>query len=278
MRSEDFLSKEWRVNHLYKIADKGAQLRIFKEYPAQKIIRTEPTRIAQILKSRQMGITTGCLIDLLDYTIFHPNTTTMILAHKKTDLPKIFDKVRLAWKSMKPRIRPILDKGGGSRYEMRCPDINSKIFADIENRGDTIHRLHVSEAAFVEPSRLRATLGAVVPNGRITYESTPNGMGNDFYRHWANPKSTRAKLFFPWYLQEEYSLEDHNLKKKDLTIEEKELIEKARKNHGIQVTLNRSLNIWEKSGIRSLMTGRLQSGSHIRKIRDTSWEPTSRRD
>lgn len=230
------LSKDWRINHLYKIIDKDSNLITFKERYFQTEIRKCTSRIAQILKYRQGGVTTGCVLDLFDHTIFHPNTTTMILAHKKGDLPKIFDKVRLAWKEMDKTLQPMLDKGGGSKYELRFPEINSKIYTDIENRGDTIHKLHVSEAAFVDPIKLKATLGAVVPNGRITYESTPNGMGNEFYKHWINPKSPRAKLFFPWFIQPEYQYDGSHIK--SYTQEEKDFINTVKRIWKIDVSKN----------------------------------------
>jgi len=225
------LSKDWRINHLYKIVDKNSRLVTFREFPFQERIRKQKAKITQVLKYRQGGVTTGCSIDILDDTIFYPNTTSMILAHKRQDLPKIFDRVRLAVKTMDSVLRPVIDKGGGSRYEIRFPEINSKIYTDIENRGDTIHRLHVSEAAFVDQQKLKATLGAVVPHGKICYESTPNGMGNDFYKHWANPRSHRGKIFIPWFIQPEYIGEGSTVS--TITTEESELMRLAHDKYGI---------------------------------------------
>ena len=233
---DKFKSKDWRINNLYKIIDKKARLIRFRERNFQTEIRKHQSLIKMVLKYRQGGVTTGCVLDLLDDTLFTPNITTMILAHKRQDLPKIFDKVRLAYKEMDPRLKPPIDKGGGSRYEMRFPSLNSKIYTDIENRGDTIHRLHVSEAAYVDPEKRRATLGAVVPGAPITYESTANGMGGDYYENWINPNNNRAKLFFPWFIQPEYQISNHNVQK--LTAEEKELVAKALKHYGVEMTLN----------------------------------------
>lgn len=218
---------------MYKVVNKNAKLVTFNEFPFQRKIRLAPERITQILKYRQGGVTTGCVMDLFDDVIFKKNTTGMILAHKKNDLPKIFDKVRIAWREMPRKLQPQVDKGGGSKYEMRFPSINSKIYIDIENRGDTLHRLHVSEAAFVEPKRLKATLGAVVPTGRVTYESTPNGMGNEFYGHWANPRSKRGKLFFPWFIQPEYQGDPSYIT--HLTEEEEDFIAKAQELYGVKI-------------------------------------------
>ena len=231
---EKFKSKEWRLNNLYKIIDKDAKLVRFREFPIQRQVRVAKGRIKQVLKARQMGITAGATIDLLDDTIWTPNKTTMVLAHKRQDLDKIFQKVKIAYKEMDPRIKPVIDRGGGSKYEMRFPEINSKIFIDIENRGDTIHRLHVSEYAFVDPERLRATLGAVVPTAQICYESTPNGMSGDFYQHWVNPLSIRTKLFFPWFFQPEYQVDGSHIRK--YTTTENILIKKTKATYKISLT------------------------------------------
>lgn len=232
-QKDKFKSKQWRLNNLYKIVDKKARLIKFQELPFQNEIRTDKRRIKQVLKYRQGGVTTGCVLDMFDDVIWRKNMTAVIIAHKRQDLPKIFEKVRVAHRNMHPHIRPQVDKGGGSRYEMRFPKVNSKIYIDIENRGDTIHRLHVSEAAFVEPARLKATLGAVVPDGQITYESTPNGMGNDFYKQWINPKSSRSKLFFPWFIQSEYQLDPSHMTA--LTVEEQEFCERIKRMYGVNI-------------------------------------------
>lgn len=230
------------MNHLYKIIDKNSNLITFKERSFQREIREHTTRILQILKYRQGGVTTGCVLDLFDDTIWNPNRTSMIMAHKKQDLPKIFDKVRLAHKEMPDIVKPKVDKGGGSKYEMKFPEINSKIYIDIENRGDTVHRLHVSEAAYVEKPRLVATMGAVVPTGRVTHESTANGMSGDFYKHWIDPKSDRGKLFFPWFIQPEYQVNGDHIS--SFTKEENHLIKQVKSKWGI--LLSRHQIAWRR--------------------------------
>lgn len=228
------LSKDWRMTHLYKIADKNAQLITFPENTFQQQIRKSKARRKLVLKSRQLGITTGCVLDLFDHAIFTPHSNTAILAHKKQDLPKIFEIVRRAHKNMDPWIQPRLDKGGGSKYEMKFPEIGSKIYVDIEIRGEAIHRLHVSEAAFCDPMRLKASLGAVPPTSTVTFETTPNGMGNDFYRRWITKSPTTDKFFFPWFIQPEYVLDASHIK--GLTSDEKDFMKKVKKEWGIVIS------------------------------------------
>jgi hypothetical protein len=142
-----------------------------------------------------------------------------------------------AYKFLPEELKPRLERGGGSMYEYYFPDINSRIYCDLESRGDTIQNLHISEAAFIKDvNRMRATIEAVPLNGRVTIETTPNGMGNHFYDEWIDSSSTYENLFFPWFVHDEYEIEPplHF----EYTDEELELIEKAKRLYGVNLTKN----------------------------------------
>jgi hypothetical protein len=49
-----------------------------------------------ILKARQLGFTTACLIDMLDDTIFTANINSAIFAHEKGKIIKLFEIVKRA--------------------------------------------------------------------------------------------------------------------------------------------------------------------------------------
>lgn len=104
-------------------------------------------------------------------------------------------------------VKPRIAKGGGSQYEMYFPATNSRIYCDLESRGDTISNLHVSEYAFVrDPDKVKATIDAVpLTTGRVSLETTPNGM-NHFYKEWHNPNWVYKKYFFPWFFDPAYQL------------------------------------------------------------------------
>ena len=57
-----------------------------------------------ILKARQMGMSTLFLLWHLDATLFTPNTTTAIIAHKRESLKKLFRIIKLAYESCPERI------------------------------------------------------------------------------------------------------------------------------------------------------------------------------
>lgn len=191
-----------------------------------------------ILKSRQVGISTNELIRQLDFTLFQQNKTALILAHEQDAIEKLFRIPRRAYDAMKDEIKPDIYKGGGSKYEMFFPKNNSRIYCDLESRGDTIHWLHISERAFIkERSRVLATLECVPLDGIVTVESTPNGM-NDFYEDWMDEESNYEKLFYPWFLHEEYVITNHELTKKDLTDDELKLIASAKSKYAMDITLD----------------------------------------
>jgi hypothetical protein len=170
---ENLKSKRWRLENLYKIVDKKKRLRTFKLNPIQsRYVETRKSRYNDILKARQFGFTTFGVIDLLDDAMWIPNFTATILAHKQDVLDKIFMIARTAYKNMPARLRPIID-GTGSKYEMRFPEINSKIYITLEVRGGTINKLHVSEAAFIPEERY-------IPSG--AYRHRGNHSGDDRQR------------------------------------------------------------------------------------------------
>lgn len=234
MNSEFILNPHWRINHLYSVVDKHSEKVIFKENSIQKILNASFKKRRLVLKARQFGISTNEIIRLFDDTIWTPNRTNVILAHEQDSIKKLFRIARRAYDFLDEEARPILSKGGGSQYEMFFPEINSRIYCDLEVRGDTISNLHVSECAFMkDPLKLRATLQAVPLHGRVTVETTPNGMGNFFYDMWQDPESIYAKFFFPWYLFPDYKLETPEI---EFTRDELELIQKAKTLFNVEIT------------------------------------------
>lgn len=227
--------KLWRLEHCYKIVDKQGVKKRMSLNVVQARIQKSKAKRKMILKARQMGVSTYRLIDLFDDTITIPNTTAAILAHKDDGIEKLFRIPRRAYESADPLWRPKLDRGGGSKYEMFFPRINSRIYAGLEVRGDTIHKLHWSEVAFVpDEDKIKATLQAVPLNGDVTLETTPNGMGGYFYDVWNDPDQSYEKFFFPWYIFPEYQIPvDGPLQ---LTSDEKKLKEKAMKLFQIMIT------------------------------------------
>lgn len=235
---EEALSeKSWRMDNIYSIVDKNGQRVKFQRNNIQRLLGNVQANRKMILKSRQVGISTHELLDCLDDTLYQDNVTTCILAHEQDGIEKLFRIPKRAYGFMEEHIKPALDRGGGSKYEMFFPENHSRIYCDLESRGDTIHRLHISEIAFVKDmNRVFATLECVPLHGKVTWETTPNGL-NHFYRSWMDGDTNYAKCFYPWFFHEEYTIENHALLPKDLTPEETDFIARTKKLYKMDISL-----------------------------------------
>jgi hypothetical protein len=160
---------------------------------------------------------------------------TLILADCDDNIKKLFRIVQRAYLSMPEDLRPMLDRGGGSQYSYYFPDRQSRISVALKSRGETVHRLHISEAAFIQDTtRIDATTETVpIKNGLITYETTANGMNNHFYDFWHDDNGYMP-FFFPWFFHDEYAIETEPID--DYTGEEIRLKNHVRMNYGFDLT------------------------------------------
>jgi hypothetical protein len=231
---QTFLNPSWRLNHLYTIVTKEGNREIFTENAIQQRINRVKHKRRMILKARQFGVSTNGILKMLDFACYNRNVTACVIAHEQDAIKKLFRIAKRAHQFLPDDMRPKLDHGGGSKYEMYFPKLNSRIYCDLESRGDTIQYLHVSEAAFIkDPDKLLATLQAVPLDGIVELESTPNGMGNYFHDLWNDEQAPYAKIFFPWYLFPEYRIESDV---QEYTFEENELIEKVKRKYDITLS------------------------------------------
>lgn len=207
----------WRLRHLYKIRTKERKVVQFHPNGIQQRLLTsiagcmdargkiiKPIRNFT-LKFRQGGISTLFLLFYLDDTLWHGNTQTGILSHKRESLSYLWDIVRFAYDSLPPDIKPAL--GEDSKTSISFHDRNSKMFISLSIRSTGIHNLHISEFAFCHDDEIRASLGACAPTANITAETTGNGVGNEAYELYSEAKqglSPFTATFFPWFLQTEY--------------------------------------------------------------------------
>lgn len=191
-------NKDWRMSHLYKIQTKEKKLLTYKRKLAQQNYSIRKSNKNLILKARQLGFTTECLLDFLDDTIFTPNTTTAIIAHEKEKVVKLFEIVKRAYDNIPAEIRATASLD--NRNEIYFPELDSKIYVTMDARSGTVHNLHVSEAHFIPRAEkmLAGSLEAVPKEGRINLESTGNGVGGYFYEEWEDEQSEFSKHFYNW--------------------------------------------------------------------------------
>lgn len=212
------LSRERRLNHLYKIIDKNSNQVTFKLNEWQRILFNKENELRKagkkvwlkILKARQIWFTTYKLVDKLDKALFYSNTNINIVAHNREKLQEIFKKVKYTYENVPDEIKlsdwriwkkpkPKYDNAN----EYYFPEKNSTIKITLDSRSGTLTDCHISEWAFIDNFKemLRATIPAS-ENADITIETTANWM-NEFKEFWDNDDRFED-IFFPWFVDMNY--------------------------------------------------------------------------
>ncbi len=207
MEQQDKLAdKLWRLDNLYYIKTKDMRQVPMQLNWAQRDFLTKRALRSFILKARQLGFTTACLIDMLDDTIFTPNMNSAIIAHERDKVVKLFEIVKRAFEHLDSVLKPRVSFD--NRNELYFPDLDSKIYVAIDTRGETVHNLHISELASITDAEERMTgiLESVPSGGKITYETTANGMVGYAFDEWGSSESEFEKFFYPWHLDPDYAI------------------------------------------------------------------------
>ena len=170
-----------------------------------------------VLKARQVGVTTYIAARFFVQTITQPGILSMQVTQDRESAEDIFRIVRRFWENLPEEARKgCLRTSYRSARHLVFPSLDSEycLASAVENagRGRTIQNLHCSEVSRWgrEGDEALASLrAAVVTDGDIVLESTPNGAGGLFYEEWQRAEDTGyTRHFFPWWYDEAYVLED----------------------------------------------------------------------
>ncbi len=224
---QSFLKIQNKLGRLANLEFNASQKKLLAAIKKQEA-EGKPVRLI-VLKARQMGISTAVAGLFFHKTIMKENTNTMVVAHKADASTVIFDKNKMFYDNLMPKLQPLRKASNAKeilfenpspnpRIKREQPGLRSKI--EIETavnkdagRSKTIHNLHISELAFWPyPAETMASLMQAVPNQpgtTVIIESTANGVGNVFYTEVK--KAQRGEgvfelLFFPWFEEKEYSM------------------------------------------------------------------------
>jgi hypothetical protein len=191
-----------------------------------------------VLKARQLGITTYVAARYFLQTITRPGTLTVQVAHSPESAESIFNIVQRFWENLpKAMLKGALVKSRSNVRQIVFPHLDSEYRVetadDNAGRGMTIHNLHCSEVSRWPRGGLETLASlraAVVPEGEIVLESTPNGASGVFYAEWQKADETGyTQHFFPWWYDESYQEIVRTGKMLPLTPDEIELV----KQHGL---------------------------------------------
>jgi hypothetical protein len=222
------------IRRLLKIRTKKGAVRYLKLNRAQKEYSAKCTKRNIVLKARQVGITTYVAARFFIQTITRPGTLTVQVAHSDESAEAIFKMVHRFWENLpnervhhgalvksRSNVRQIVFPKLDSEYRVETADDNA-------GRGLTIHNLHCSEVsrwARGAGDILASLRAAVVPDGDIVLESTPNGAAGFFYEEWEKAEETGyTQHFFPWWYEDTYKEDVEPGSFFPLTDEEKELM------------------------------------------------------
>ena len=272
---ERLSDRMWRLNHLYWIINKDGLMQRFRLNWAQQKLHQELWYRNDILKARQLGISTYVAMLMLDMSLFRSNFHCGIIDKSLVDGTGKISKIDLAYKSLEyapdnPTEEDIAlaELGRFIKGEIQTKPSKttisfsngSRITAGTSLRGGTFQFLHVSELGYVAahaPLRAReivtGAMNAVSKDGVIIRESTHEGgkFGLNYEMTKASMEMVGKPLssldwkffFFPWWKTPEYTLDNNPMEIRRkfspdaFTVEDAKYFEELRINHKIQLTI-----------------------------------------
>lgn len=218
----DFTAKEF-IEEFFKIRSKTGELINLKFNHAQERFYemlkesygNRPSRFI-VLKARQLGISTFTEAFITFMTMFNPNTSSVLLAHQADSASAIFNMTKLYINELPKNMQPRQKYSNAKEIVFDADENGLKssirvMVASDATRGSTYKYAHLSEVAFWEhPEEALLALNQAVPStddSLIVIESTANGF-NYFYNLWqdaVNGRSDYTPIFFPWYVDPNYS-------------------------------------------------------------------------
>jgi hypothetical protein len=204
----------WLARQLLKIRDRSGQESALIANPVQARFERERGRQNIVVKARQMGITTWVAGRFFLKTITARGVLTVQVAQTREAAEGIFRMVQRFWECLPEEMRKgCLRRSRANIGQMAFPELDSEYRVlsaadESAGRGLTVQNMHCSELSRW-PGDAAATLAglraALVPDGEMVIESTPNGAYGCFYEEWrqASEKGV-AKHFFPWWMEKAY--------------------------------------------------------------------------
>ena len=204
----------WLASELLKIRNRAGRESALTANPAQEKFERDRKQRNIVVKARQMGITTWVAGRFFLKTITAPGVLTVKVAHTREAAESIFRMVQRFWECLpEPMRRGPLKRSRANVGQMIFPALDSefRILSAADpgaGRGLTVQNMHLSEVSRWPGDAAETLAGlraALVPNGELVLESTPNGACGCFYEEWQQAIGNGVvKHFFPWWLEPAY--------------------------------------------------------------------------
>lgn len=257
---EKLTDEAWRMCNLYCIENKWGDLVHFKPNRAQvQLFKTKHQGGNMILKARQLGISTGIAIWLLDKLWTKERQTAGIIDKTLTDAESKLRKIRIAYENMdNKKLVPAWRIGAYIKSQVKITSASSgriefsngsSIVAGKSLRGGTVQYLHVSELGKIaqeEPKKaeeiVSGSLNTIAPGNIVFAESTHEGgrIGLHYKLLKASMENDPENLspvdmkffFFPWFWDPAYQVPATGR----LRAETENYFAALERGHGITVT------------------------------------------
>jgi hypothetical protein len=199
---------------LLKVRDRKGKIVPLEANAAQWMYESRRGQRNIVLKARQLGISTWVAGRFFLKTITRPGTLTVQVAHNREAAEQIFRMVHRFYEQLPEGLRDgMLRVSRANAGQLLFPELDSEYrvesAADVNaGRGMTIQNLHCSEVARWGgdvAATLTSLSAALVPDGEVVLESTPNGAHGSFYEEWCRAEETgTVRHFFPWWMERAY--------------------------------------------------------------------------
>lgn len=196
------------------IRDRSGSVSRLIANPVQAEFERRRGRRNIVVKARQMGITTWIAGRFFLKTVMNRGVLTVQVAHTREAAHSIFRVAQRFWENLPEEWRKgPLKRSRANVGQMVFPALDSEfrvLTASDANcgRGLTVQNMHLSEVSRWPGDAAAILAGlraALVPNGEIVLESTPNGACGCFYEEWQQAEEKDVvRHFFPWWLEPAY--------------------------------------------------------------------------
>ena len=219
-------SPRYRMEKFFKIIGTEASLVPFILNGAQadfygNITKTSREYVARdiLLKGRQIGFTTFCLLFYLDHVMWNPMSKASFISLNADKAEESFEKIKVAWENFP--LQSLFPKVEITKKSIKFGHMSS-LSVTTKARSTTANFLHISELGSISrhhPSVANEIITGAFPavhkGGRIIVESTAEGVGGVYYDLWQSAWKNRFEYqpgfgfkphFYAWYWDPKYTI------------------------------------------------------------------------
>jgi len=218
--------RDWRMNNLYRITDKGGQVVPFRMNESQARFWEAMWWLNVILKDRQRGFSTLIAMFILDSCLWTPHTQAGVIDITLPDAKKKLDKIRFAYDGLPGQIKDAVPLVTDAKETLEWAN-GSRVDVSTSHRGGTLQILHVSEYGKIsarKPEVAReiktGAFNTVGAGNIIIVESTAEGREGAFFDMCKEAQDLRDAAspltmldfrfhFFGWWMGSENRLPAH---------------------------------------------------------------------